>query len=150
MRTKIAPLEWYNVYYPKSDPRTATVVGHVQSDWIVDADKDAKARFGGDVFAVHSGSVGGIKYPIGTPYYRRNPLSTTELVIGGLVGVAVLGIGGYILYQALNPTPAAAAASGPTAAQLQANPALASYEAATTSPGAPAGTNPGGYPVVSS
>jgi hypothetical protein len=83
-------------------------------------------------------------------YYRRNPLTTTELVVGGLVGAAALGIGGYLLYQYFNPTPAAALASGPTQAQLAANPALASYESATVSPGAPAGTNPGGYPVVSS
>jgi hypothetical protein len=32
-------------------------------------------------------------------YYRRNPLTTTELVVGGLVTAAVVGVGGYILYQ---------------------------------------------------
>jgi len=42
-------------------------------------------------------------------YYRKNPLSTTELVVGGLVVAAVTGIGGYILYQHFNP-PAASTA----------------------------------------
>jgi hypothetical protein len=34
-------------------------------------------------------------------YYHRNPanpISETELVVGGLVGLAILGVGGYLLY----------------------------------------------------
>jgi hypothetical protein len=31
-------------------------------------------------------------------YYRKNPLSDVELVVGGLVAAAVVGIGGYFVY----------------------------------------------------
>jgi len=33
-----------------------------------------------------------------TRYYRANPLSDTELIVGGLVGLAVIGVGGYAIY----------------------------------------------------
>jgi hypothetical protein len=32
-------------------------------------------------------------------YYRKNPLSDVELVVGGLVAAAVVGVGGYFVYQ---------------------------------------------------
>jgi len=32
-------------------------------------------------------------------YYRANPLSDTELVVGGLVTAAIVGIGSYLIYQ---------------------------------------------------
>lgn len=44
-------------------------------------------------------------------YSRPNPLTTTEMVVMGAVGVAVLGIGTYLIYQHMNPastTPALA------------------------------------------
>jgi hypothetical protein len=47
-------------------------------------------------------------------YSRENPLTQTELIIGALVGVSVLGIGGYLLYQHYNPSTASASASGAT------------------------------------
>ena len=53
--------EWYNVYV---DGR---VVGHVEAIWVVDADNQAKAQFGPDAYAMHSGGPGGRRYPIGTP-----------------------------------------------------------------------------------
>jgi hypothetical protein len=43
-------------------------------------------------------------------YYRSNPLSDTELVVGGLVAAAVVGIGGYLIYQHYNAPVAATAA----------------------------------------
>lgn len=52
-------------------------------------------------------------------YYRANPLSNTEMIVGGLVGVAVLGLGGYLLYQHFNPaTTATAAGALPAGAQV--------------------------------
>jgi len=33
-----------------------------------------------------------------TGYYRKNPLSDTEFLVGGLVTAAVVGVGGYLLY----------------------------------------------------
>jgi hypothetical protein len=50
-------------------------------------------------------------------YYRANPLSNTELIVGGLVGVAVLGLGGYLLYQKYGSSSSAAL---PTGAQVAA------------------------------
>ncbi len=38
-------------------------------------------------------------------YSRPNPLTTTEMIVGGAVGVAVLGIGAYLIYQHMNPAP---------------------------------------------
>jgi hypothetical protein len=65
-------------------------------------------------------------------YYRANPLSTVEMVAGGLVGAAILGIGGYLLYQHYN----APATTATTAQQLaqpgqfgSANPAPYGYDA---------------------
>jgi len=67
-------------------------------------------------------------------YYRANPLSNTEMIVGGLVGVAVLGLGGYLLYQHFNP--AATAGALPAGAQVaapgtygSANPAPFGYDA---------------------
>lgn len=50
-------------------------------------------------------------------YSRRNQLDTdTELIIGGLVGVAALGMIGYLIYKSTQP--ATAAAPGATSASL--------------------------------
>jgi hypothetical protein len=35
-------------------------------------------------------------------YARENPVTDTELIVGGLVTLAVVGIGGYLIYQHYN------------------------------------------------
>lgn len=47
-------------------------------------------------------------------YRRPNPLTTAEMIIGGLVAAGVLGVGGYLIYQH-NQASAAAAANSPAA-----------------------------------
>ena len=54
-------------------------------------------------------------------YYRANPLTDMELAAYGLAGVAVLGLGGYLLYQHFNPAATAATAQlPPSGAQVAA------------------------------
>lgn len=53
-------------------------------------------------------------------YRRRNPITTdTEIVIGGLIGLSVLGVGGYLLYKHFNPTAGTSASNAllPTSAE---------------------------------
>jgi hypothetical protein len=57
-------------------------------------------------------------------YYRANPLTPMELYGGIAVGVAVLGLGGYLIYQKYG-TPAAAGAL-PAGAQVAASGAYGS------------------------
>ena len=46
-------------------------------------------------------------------YYKKNPLSTGEFIGIAVVGAAILGAGGYLIYQNMNPaTPALTAANG--------------------------------------
>jgi hypothetical protein len=49
-------------------------------------------------------------------YYRKNPLDDTELIVGGLVTLAVVGLGGYLIYNHFQTQ--AAAAALPSAASL--------------------------------
>jgi hypothetical protein len=79
-------------------------------------------------------------------YYRSNPLSDTELIVGGLVGVAVLGIGGYFLYSHFSTAGQAAAQAGTN--QLTSGAPSAGGVAVQ---GVDANGNPtiNGYPVVS-
>jgi hypothetical protein len=53
-------------------------------------------------------------------HYRANPLQTSEIVVGCLVGAAALGVGGYFLYQYLNPPAGAAQLAAANAAAGQA------------------------------
>ena len=47
-------------------------------------------------------------------YSRSNPLTDTELYIGGAIGLAALGVGGYFLYQYFQTQNAAALPAGST------------------------------------
>lgn len=51
-------------------------------------------------------------------YARSNPLSDTELIVGGLVGVAILGLGGYLVYTHYNALPAGSTAPGGTVSSV--------------------------------
>lgn len=75
-------------------------------------------------------------------YYRKNPLSTPEMVVGGLVAAAVLGIGGYFVwshYQAAAAAPPALPAGGVSAPTVSATSGTVPYDPSTYGP-APAGT----------
>jgi hypothetical protein len=49
-------------------------------------------------------------------YVKSNPLTDTEMVIGSVAALAVVGIGGFLLYQHYNASPSTSAlnASGST------------------------------------
>jgi hypothetical protein len=69
-------------------------------------------------------------------YYRKNPLDDTELIVGGLVVAAVIGIGGFFIYQHFQTQ--AAAAALPSAASL--NQGLIAANAASGQAPMPGGT----------
>lgn len=54
-------------------------------------------------------------------YYRRNPLTTPELAVGGLVAAAVLGIGSYFVYNYYQNQAALNAGAATNAATVAAN-----------------------------
>jgi len=68
-------------------------------------------------------------------YYRNNPLDSTEMIAYGLAGVAVLGVGGFLLYRYYNPSTPTAAAPGTAPQYAQpgqfggSNPAPYGYDA---------------------
>jgi len=58
-------------------------------------------------------------------FYRRarqNPLTETELIVGGVVALAVVGIGGYLLYKNTQASSSASLASGASTPPLSAYP----------------------------
>jgi hypothetical protein len=74
-------------------------------------------------------------------YSRRNPLTDLELGVGGLVGLAALGLGGYYLYQYFQNQNAAALPPGSTSP---------GGTTTTTTNAAGQTTAINGYPVVQS
>jgi hypothetical protein len=75
-------------------------------------------------------------------YYRKNPLSTAELAIGGLVTAAVVGIGGYFIYQYYQTQAANTAGAAINASTVAQNalpgssgiPGLSAQQASTMTP----------------
>jgi hypothetical protein len=69
---------------------------------------------------------------------RENPVTNTELIVGGLVAAAVVGIGGYLIYQHYNSTSSTNAIAGSAVPQVagvdaNGNPTINGYPVATSS-----------------
>jgi len=69
---------------------------------------------------------------------RENPVTDTELIVGGLVTLAVVGIGGYLIYQHYNQP--AAPVLGTDA---YGNPTINGYPVAGSAASAPSASPPG-------